>query len=267
MERGINFKRFLKKPDFRTSVILIGIFIVALLGFMIYQAVVFHVIRTDPKMSRVSNVAPYIKVYFNKDLDDGSLKFSDSAGIVTSTEIDGKVLTFNFKDNLTIDQDYTLTITNITSSKGGSVKNKSFKFTPKNIPSSGLSKQQQKDLIGGQDEDIYDVSHINYPGFDDLLDYGITPEQQQNIQQLLFDYSNIVTTKFWTMRLVSDSIVVADHDAESTESTEKADFTVRLGDTSYRAHIEYSLEYDSVYMQLRKVDGTLVYDSANGSDL
>ncbi len=246
--------------------VIIGALLISLFGFLIYRSVQFHIIKTDPKLSSVSAIAPYIKVYFNDTLKPNGYVLSDPKKIVTSSNVNGKVLTMNLGSDLTAERNYAVVIKRISNTSGKTLENKVIAFTARSATDVKLSKEQQKTLVARQDAPIYDSGHINYPHFDDLLEYGITPEQIQSMKDLLFDYSNVVHKKYWTMSLNPNSIVVKNHDPSSYSSTDSVDFKVTLDKVIYIAHAEYDTLYDSVHLQLRSADGTIVYDSANGTD-
>lgn len=254
-------------PKIKLLVLFVLVAIILVIGFLFYRSSQFRIVRTDPKLSSVSKVAPYLRVYFNDAIDSSSLKVSDPDSIIGSTKINNKSVVFYFKENLVKDIRYTITIRSIKNEQGELLINKPLTFVAKNIGYDKLSKEQQQTLVARQDAPIYEVQTIDFTNFDSLLDYGITSGQLLNIKNAIYDYSNIKKAKYWHIPLNTKSVVITNHNAASADTLERADFTITLGGALYKVHVEYQGLYDSVYLQLFDAAGVVVYDSSNGEDL
>ncbi len=258
-----------QKPALSTrKLIIIAIaLVVGLLSIFIYKQSQFRVTSTTPDLSSFSSITPYMKINFNRVILDDDLRIADDpvSSIIDKKVIKGKTLTIFFKKSLEPETDYILTLTQIKSITGDVIEDKKLPFTAKNIDIKGLSKDQQRYLVDSQDQPIYEPTYLNYPGFDSLTDYGMTSAQLSYFKRTLFDYSNTVDKKYYTMKLLPESVVFTGRSRDNPTDTVKADFVLDLGGTNFQTHIEYELTSNAVRLRLVAPDGT-IYDSVGAHD-
>jgi hypothetical protein len=136
---------------FKAVFLILVVFLILYGSLSLYNYVKFHVITTNPTISKIGAQSPYLKVYFNKTLSNQSLVVSATGNAMKSDSVSGKVLTVNFNEPLTINKSYTVIIHSISSQSGSQILNKNFTFTAQNIPFNDLPTDQQKALVGSQD--------------------------------------------------------------------------------------------------------------------
>lgn len=252
---------FARIPGGRKLIVLVVILAVAVLGWWVWQISQFHIVKTDPKLSQVATLSESLTIYFSDEINPASFRLSDTYGIVSDKpEFHGKQVVIPLS-SLTEAARYSLTVTSVKNTDGEMLVNQKLDFTTKDIPYAKLSKSQQQALVNSQDRPVYSVNTLNYSRFNDLLDYGITSDQLQNIKQALFDYSNVAHKQFWTMTLTPDSIAVATYKPGSGSTKNSASFSVRLNNETFRATIDYDLLADDVHLVLQNPGGATVFDS------
>jgi len=243
-----------------------GLILLFILGYLFYRSTLFHIVKTDPKLSGVSASSVVIKVYFNDELNGQSLVLDDPQKILSGSSVISKVLILKLSDSLTINKSYEVIIKNIENKDGDVITNKPLRFTAKDIPITKLSEDQQKAAINNQDKYPYDVHNITYTNFSDLTDSGISAGQLNNIKLALSDYSKVSGKKYLKMTVIDGSTVVTPHDSNSASMDNKARFTIRMGSDIYQVTVAYQGIYDAVHTVIKNNTGRTVYDSAEGHD-
>jgi len=143
-------------------------------GFLVYRGMQFRIVSTNPNTNSVSQLAPFLKVNFSKQLDGKPVSLDVNAPIVQSYTVSGKTLTINFLP-LSVGQSYTITIKSVTAVGGKTLQNKVLRFTAKDIVFNDLPKDQQKAILDNQDK-LHKASsdpifkHVPYQ----TLDYSLT---------------------------------------------------------------------------------------------
>lgn len=128
------------------SLILIALFVV----WLVFNVMLFRITGTNPSTSRVSNIAPFFKVQFTKNLSSERLSVSASdPSIIRKTQVDGKTLIINL-NQLQLKKTYTVHLNHIQATSGDAIKNKMFTFTTVDIPYNNLPKDQQQGVINNQ---------------------------------------------------------------------------------------------------------------------
>jgi hypothetical protein len=246
-------------------VIILGAVLVfmVLLGLFIMRTMKFHLIKTDPKLSAVASYTTDMTVYYNKPLDAKSIKLYDPGGMVSKTTVGSKTVTFKFRLALQVDRNYEFFIRSVKSTDGAELKDQSIKFTAKDIPFDKLSAAQQKKVVAQQDQYTYSVQNINYTGFDNLIDQGVTAGEVLDIQTNIYTYSNRVKQKFWTVPLDPNSLVIRFHDPTDREAnSSSATFNVNLGGSIFSVRSEYDGISDTTYTRIFDAGGAVVFDNS-----
>jgi hypothetical protein len=239
--------------------ILLGILLIA---FTAYNQLVFHIVKTDPGMSAVSQYSPFVRIYFNNDIDAGSLKITDFGGLFESKSVKGKVVELNFARLLTPNKEYAFSIAHVENTRGGVIENKEFRFFAKNIPIAKLSKDQQAAILARQDQIPYSVYSIDYSGFDALTEQGISAGQLLDIKTALFDYSQQASKEYPTMNLDPNSLRIVLHDPSARVSNaNSATFTVSLGGAAFSVRSEYNGLEDNTFTRIYDPSGAQVFDN------
>lgn len=244
--------------------ILVVLAVLVILGNVVYNQTVFHIIKTDPDVSAVSKFSPFIKIYFSKSLDTKSLKLSDLGGILSSSTVSGKVVTLTFSQPLVTGKKYSVSIDQIRSLSGSTITNKPITFVAQNISIEKLSKDQQQHIIANQDKIPYSVYAINYENFSALTAQGISSGQLQSIETALFTYSQSVKQRFWTMTLSTSSLNIVFQDPTARDTADlasSATFNVSMGGQTYKVRTEYTGLDDNTYTRIYDANGQQVFDN------
>lgn len=116
------------------------------IGLLIYLSVTFRLTGTSPSTHGVATVSPFFKVNFNKPLNSAGLSVTGGPNLVDSYSVKGSVITILLKEPLSAKQTYTIHVRGILSVGGKRLADKTFIFTPKDIPDNELSPEQQQAL-------------------------------------------------------------------------------------------------------------------------
>jgi len=133
-----------------------GLLILALLllvgwgAWLLYQSMHFRIVGTDPATNKVSVIAPYLKIHFNRELTESGLNVSAEPNIIESYKVSGKTIDILLTQNLEADKEYTVTIASVTSTNGETLTNQVLRFTAKDIPFEDLPEEQQKAVVNAQ---------------------------------------------------------------------------------------------------------------------
>lgn len=250
-----NYQQWLKP-----LAIICGVLLVLLGAYQIYLASHFRVSGTDPKMNHVAAVSPYIKIKFNRELSSKKISVTSSYSVVKSYHVEGKNLVVDLKSPMTADYKYWIKINYIADQKGDVLRDKTFNFTPKNIPFDELSEDQQQALLAVQRKRPPSANDIAFSGIDTLVNGGLTADQAEIIQRDFFNFA----PKAKTVTIDKSSIVETPHNRNSASTFDTTTFTVKVGSQTYSAKIEYSYLGD-VRLYLYDNTGALVFDSNNTS--
>jgi len=133
------------------SWILAVVFVVLILfgGYTLWRSTTFHVVNTNPSLSSVPSVIPYIDINFNKKLSSGGLSVSADPNIVKSYSVKDKTIRVNLMV-MTANESYKLTV-NTVKSTDGKIFNRVFTFKARNIEFSKLPESQQQAIVNSQD--------------------------------------------------------------------------------------------------------------------
>jgi hypothetical protein len=239
----------------------------AIIAWSLYNALTFHVSRTDPDTGDIGASSAFIDIYFSKPVTTNGLKISYSEPFVVSRHVSGKKIRLDLLSaGLVVGKKYTITLGTVNSTGGKMIQNKVLRFTAKNIPVDKMSKEQQQALINRQDTYPYSVQYVNYQNFDNLLSRGLSANQLQAVKQYIFDFSDRVRKQFWTVTLAQPSLVVQRHDAEAASLDDIFNFQVQLGKSVYQATVTSDPINDVVFLQLHDSNGAIIYDSTSGHD-
>jgi hypothetical protein len=253
-----------RNQQIRLLAVLVMVLILVWGGFSLYNSLTFHVVKTDPSLGAVSKYSPFIKVYFNKTLNPASLKVSDLGGILSSSSVNGKVVTLKFARDLTVNKKYSVSIDHVRATSGDTITNYAINFTAQNISVDKLSKDQQKFIIANQDKIPYSVYAVTYTNFSALTDQGVSSGQLQNIETALFNYSESIHKQFWTMVLNQNSLNIVFQDPTARDAADlasSATFTVSMGGQNYTVRTEYTGLDDNTYTRIYDASGTQVFDN------
>lgn len=126
--------------------------VVILVGVLIYAVIQnqrFHLIGTNPSMSSVATISPFIKLNYNKVIDAKSVSISASDSSVSGQAVQGKtiILTLN---PLTKGKTYTINIRRVSSISGSSIYNQNLSFVPKFIDYNDLPADQREAIMKKQ---------------------------------------------------------------------------------------------------------------------
>lgn len=260
-------------PDNRLRALrrlLVAVLLVLLLawgGIFIYRQVMFRVSKTDPNMNRVAAISPTIKIYFNKPINPSGLRLHYSSQFVTKSTVKEKEIDLAIQvRGLTVGKSYTIYLDYVQSKSGKEIRGKELHFTAKNIPLTELNQKEQQTIVNRQDKYPYQYQYINYVGFDNLIQQGLSTNQSDILKQDLFGYSNQVQQKYWTMTLLPKTLVVQIHNPDSASLDDIYSFQIKLGDQTLSARVTSDPIADQVQLQLLDASGVVVYNSANAHD-
>lgn len=173
---------FWQKPNFIPRLgLVIGVVLVAILGYGVYLNSVFRITGTNPNTSNVATSAPFLKINFNKPLNDTGLSVSGSGGIVRSYSASGKTVTVLLNGPLVLSRRYDVHLNSVISTGGKLITDKTISFVPKAVDYNKLPQDQQQTLLNEQDthqgantDPI--VSHLPYGTLDFKLNDLVTTD-------------------------------------------------------------------------------------------
>lgn len=124
--------------------------VLGVVGWFIYNTVVFREIGTSPAKNHVSYLSPYFSIQFNHELKNQEVEVSISPNTVYEAVVHGSSL-FIYFDALTVDTFYTITLDEIADTQGKKITNLQYSFMAQGIPYSELSSAEQNEIIKRQD--------------------------------------------------------------------------------------------------------------------
>jgi len=138
----------------------------------------FHIVSTDPPVSRVSNSIPFFNINFNKPLVSKSLKITSSPDIISSYNVSGKAIDISLKP-LTVNQAYTITINSLAATDNETIQNKSLRFVAQYISPQDLPNDQKQAILHNQENysspaDNPIVGHLPHSTLNFILSAQVT---------------------------------------------------------------------------------------------
>ncbi len=127
----------------------ITVVLVAIAGYFVVVNRHFHLVNTNPTLSKVSTIAPFMKLGFNKDIDPKKVSVTASGDIIGDINVQGKTITLSLK-TMAKDKKYSITIKSVTSTGGETITNKTLDFTARFIAFADLPKDQQDTIMQKQ---------------------------------------------------------------------------------------------------------------------
>jgi hypothetical protein len=160
---------------FKIIIITFCIFILGLVGLLAYKNSLFRLVSSDPPINKVTVISPYIEFKFNRSLSKNILVSSNSK-VINSFSIKDKSIMVKLNYPMPLDNEYTLSIKNITSTEGKSLPDKIIKFKTINASNSNITKGQREVLLNNQKQynnDMYNGLPVLLPFNGPNLGYRI----------------------------------------------------------------------------------------------
>lgn len=241
------------------AVVMLIIF--ALLAWMVVQSFHFRVVSTSPRSNNTSNISPFITINFNRDLSNKSLSITSNPSIITTTKIEGKKLVLNLNAPsapLDTNKTYTITIKNITSTKGESLTNKIISFKPKVLDQSKIPKDQAKALLNRQAQPQPNTK-LTFTGEDELINQGFTFDQISALEQTFRTFA----PKAKAVEINTDTVTAQPADPNSDSGQFIYTFTVKVDNTTYKAKVLLNDPIVHVYLYSITDANNPVFDSGD----
>lgn len=244
----------------KLAVIALIVIVLVVLGVMFYQSRKFHVVRTNPDMSNVAAIAPFIKFDFNQPVKiDKTMSITASPDIINSFEAKDKTLTVDLADGLEVGQKYSITLGEIDSTTGETVRNKIYTFTAQDIAFNDLPADQQQAIIKSQDNAPISRDSYNYNNINILTDNGgLTIYQSDDIKQALFQY-------FQKNKLKVSEIDFSNFTPPAPHPDQPAAPDISSVDVSFNGNIYTAkiaaLDLESIKLTLLDSNNHQIYDS------
>jgi len=222
----------------------------------------FRVVSTDPKLSSMPNVAPYMNVVFSEKLSSENIEISSDPSITQSHSVKDKTLKINFKkDKLHVDEKYTVTIKSIKNTSGKSITNKDLTFTAKDVDFDSLSSEMQTAIIKSQDQFPYTANSYQFEGIETLDEYGLTQDTTAGLRQAVFNYGQSIKKQIDHAALYSNSVTTTIVDPN--QNIAAINFTLDINDQTFSAQLNHwNLSKVRLYLRDTKTDA-VVYDSGD----
>lgn len=235
--------------------------IIFVLAFSVYEIVSsrrFHVVGTNPDISNVATVSPFLKIKFNKPLAGKNISVTSSYSIIKSYSVQDKTLVINLSVPMTAGYSYYVKINSISDAKGDKIVNKVFSFVPKTVVAQDLPADQQQALLQAQDRRSRTQSNVAFNGLDALTNYGVGSDQVANLEQYLFGFA----PKAYTITVDAASIAPVPHNRNSASTSDTINFNIHIDSTPYQARIDYSNLGSDIRLYLYNPgNGTPAFDS------
>lgn len=134
----------------RTTVIIVIVLIVALLGYTVVSSLGFKIKSVSPRAKNITTLTPYIEVNFTQKLGANSEShFTAESGVITKTTIEGSKAKL-FLGTLVEKKTYHIKITGLASAGGKMLGDKDIVFTPKYVSFDSLSNSDQQKVLDNQ---------------------------------------------------------------------------------------------------------------------
>jgi hypothetical protein len=184
-------------PKVRGRLLILGgiaaVLVIVAIGFTIYQQLNFKIVGTEPSLSKVTDISPYLKIDFNREVSASGLDVSSRQPIIASAKTHGKTLEIDFKPSaVKAGQHYSVQLRAIHAKNGRRISNKTFSFTAKKGKVKQLPKKQKKQLIKRQSQFTSSMKdpmlrHLPYSNLDFRMEPIIHDSQQPNKTTLTLD--------------------------------------------------------------------------------
>lgn len=210
----------------------------------------FRLVSSAPTSDQVTIVTPDITFNYNEPLASAAKATAD-ADIIKSQRVEDKSLIITLKTPLVTRRNYTITVTNITSTGGGQIVNQLFTFA--------AADAQITDAPPEKEQAIRAPSRNNYNWINasELTDNGLTQDQLNVTEQAIFLY--IQSTKQTVNDITFSKVVLAPAHPDTPTAPDVTSFVVNFNDKSYSCKLAASgISVARLYMYS---NGTLVYDS------
>jgi len=107
----------------------------------------------------------------------------------------------------------------------------------------------------------YDASAPTFFGTSNLLDYGVTTDQESDARFAIFQYFNGKKEKVSEVSVVIATISPVDRDRNSTSDRDTINFDIVVDrKTTYKVRMEY-FDLSSIQLYMSDANGTQIYDS------
>lgn len=179
----------------RKAMLTLAIVLAALLLFValeINRASAFRVVGVEPAISSITVITPKIDVLTSENLSNG-LVVRSIPGAISSYGINGNRITINFNLPMNPSQKYRLTISNVHSVTGQTMKNQTLFFNPHIVPVSQLTQnelnvqqnnqKQYNDSVYGNS--LLQVLPFTGPNFEYEISYKVDYSQQNKPQLVI----------------------------------------------------------------------------------
>ncbi len=250
MQPASRLQAFLANRKLVAACAVAVVLIILMLIPTVQRQTTFTVDRTDPKLSNVATITPYIRVNFTRELSTKDIKYTSSTNFIKSYSIKGKMIQFNIKGgSFDPGKSYSITIQSISSKSGETITDKKFSFKTTERSYDSLSDDQRKAIIAAQDIFEYSPESITFNGVDDLVNYGITDSQLTGLKRALYQYSLETGKKYQDITVVRSTVVEGPVTPESERSS--LYFTVTFDNAeAYKAQLD-SFDLTSIQLILR----------------
>jgi len=224
----------------------------------------FHVSSTNPKMSDVSSLSPYIVFAFNRDVSPKGVSVTSSpTNFISGTKVNGKNLQVNFKfHGMSPNKKYSITIKSISSTDGKKIVDKTFSFTAQEIGYDDLDPAAQQAIVNNQDHFTYTVDTYAFDGISVITDdAGLSSQQEQALRQAVFNYSKQLNTQFKLVTLYKESLQEGPDNPTTGGGT--IYFTLGIDGKTYSAQMDH-WELTVMHLYLRDPQtNAIVFDSGD----
>ncbi len=230
---------FLKYRIFIGAIAVLFVGVVMALG--IASNTGFRVLNTNPSISDMHTITPFLKVTFSEPLAKDGLSVSADPDIIDSTGTDGSRLTITLKVPTTENTTYKITVNSVTSTKGNTIKNKTFTFKPSYTNPASLSDDQEKILKERDNNKPYNVAFITFNGTGELQKRGITSDQIDQFKNGMFQYFTSIRQNIKTVDIDPASVTTPPYNPEDPNTTFVILFDVTLdGQTPRKIRLDYT---------------------------
>jgi hypothetical protein len=241
--------------------VILGIVIVVFVVLLVLVAIKnrqFRIVSTNPDIKKIQNISPFIEINFNKELSSNNVSFTSNPPIIRNYKINGKTLTINLNIPLRAQQNYTINIVTIEDTVGHKITNKKLSFVPSLTTPANLPQDQQQAILQQQvPPPVPSKESIGFSGLDNLLSYGVTTTQENNLEEAFFKFSGSAKS----VSIDPSSIAVVPHDPNSASMDSFINFSVKVDSKLYKAKIDYT-NLTTIRLYLFDFQsGNQVYDS------
>lgn len=248
----------------RRLVVILSLLFIGVVGLLLYQAISFRIVGTNPGVGKVTYISPFFKVSFNHNLSKDNLSVSTPDGLIKNYSIEGNTLVFTFDDNVPVNKTYTIKINRVESQQGRVLTDKSFTFTTQSATFESLPKDQQAALVAAQDKVRYTAISMPGDSLNSLLSYGVSSDQVYNLKQSIYGFSLKEKTQFTSIEVPQTSIVAHPYDPNSQVLIWSVTFDLKANDKTYAVSISSS-DTESLVTQISDTSGDVLFTDTKTS--